>query len=353
MPKRAHIVISALLAPMSLCLAMPAHAATPNADDGAEAWTPTQSSIRANAAGISLPQTVAGLSLAKSGEASSGGRAIDNYAQYLSEDGAIQATLYVYMPTYADASLAAYMTDKAIMERFGSQTRRTAYASAPAAGQAGRAIRAVYDDAADGALVTAAGFVHAGRWIAKIRITGPSERRAQVLAGLDGMLSGLAFDDAASLHATAPAAFSACPAADTGDARLEKAEPATPTVPLDVRIPREGKDALCVRDAVTTADRRYDMLQQAGRSDGPIIVPVDDSGTVLAFDPAAETRGYKLSIHMVGQTDLYGTYDKVPSPRQIAAIIDGKDAQTAQAQSVATYAANGDVTVNQLTPTAH
>ena len=68
-----------------------------------------------------------GLSLAKSGEASNGGRAVDNYAQYLSQDGAVQATLYVYMPTYADASLAAYMTDKAIMERFGSRTRRTAY----------------------------------------------------------------------------------------------------------------------------------------------------------------------------------------------------------------------------------
>ncbi|WP_298395990.1 hypothetical protein [Sphingobium sp.] len=350
MPKRAQIVISALLAPMSLCMAMPVHAA--DVESATEAWTPTQSAIRANAAGISLPQTVAGLSLAKSGEASSGGRAVDNYAQYLSEDGAIQATLYVYMPTYADASLAAYMTDKAIMERFGSQTRRTAYASAPAAGQAGRAIRAVYDHAADGALVTAAGFVHAGRWIAKIRITGPSDRRAEVLAGLDGMLSGLAFDDAASLHATAPAAFSACPAAETGDARLEKAEPATPSAPLDVRIPREGKDALCVRGAVTTADGRYDMLQQAGRSDGPIIVPVDDSGTVLAFDPSAgqgnDRGGYKLSIHMVGQTDLYGTYDKVPSPRQIAAIIDGKDAQTAQAQSVATYAANGDVTMEAV-----
>lgn len=337
MPKRALFLLSAVL---SLAVPALAHAA-----EDAEAWTPTESAIRANAAGISLPQTVAGLSLSKSGEASNGGRAIDNYAQYLSEDGAVQATLYVYMPTYADASLAAYMTDKAIMERFGGKTRRTAYASAPAAGQAGRAIRAVYDDAADGALITAAGFVHAGRWIAKIRVTGPTERRAEVLAGLDGMLSGLAFDDAASLHATAPATFSACPAADTGDARLAKASPGDQPMPQDVRIPREGKDALCVRGTVTTAEGRYDMLQQAGRSDGAIIVPVDDSGTVLAFDPATDAQGYKLSIHMVGQTDLYGTYDKVPSPRQVAAILDGKDSQTAQAQAVATYAANGDVTM--------
>ncbi|QGP81327.1 hypothetical protein [Sphingobium sp. CAP-1] len=328
-----------------LCLAAPslAHAA-----DEAEAWTPTETAIRASAAGISLPQTVAGLSLTRSGEASSGGRAVDNYAQYLSEDGAIQATLYVYMPTYADASLAAYMTDKAVMERFGAKTRRTTYATAPAAGQPGRAIRAVYDDAADGALTTAAGFVHAGRWIVKLRVTGPTERRTEVLAGLDEMLASLAFDDPASLHATAPARFAACPVADANDARLTPASDSAQAVPQEVRIPRDGKDALCVRGTVTTADGRYDMLQQVGRNDGAIIVPVDDSGTVLAFDPAADGAGYKLSIHMVGQTDLYGTYDKVPSPQQVAAILDGKDTQTAEAQAVATYAANGDVTVSRL-----
>ncbi|MBV2147141.1 hypothetical protein KRZ98_02405 [Sphingobium sp. AS12] len=336
MPKRALFLVSAIL---SLAAPMCAHAA-----DDAEAWTPTETAIRATTAGISLPQTIASLSLTKSGEASNGGRAVDNYAQYLSEDGAIQATLYVYLPTYADASLAAYMTDKAIMERFGSRTRRTAYASAPVAGKADSAIRAVYDDAADGALTTAAGFVHAGRWIVKIRVTGPTERRADVLAGLDGMLAGLALDDPASLHTTGPARFDSCPAADTHEARLTKDDAAT-AAPQDVRIPREGKDALCVRGTVTTADGRYDMLQQAGRSDGAIIVPVDDSGTVLAFDPAAQGKGYKLSIHMVGQTDLYGVYDRVPSPRQIAAILDGKDPQTAKAEATAAYAANGVVTM--------
>ena len=84
-------------------------------------------------------------------------------------------------------------------------------------------------------------------------------------------------------------------------------------------------------------------VNQSG--DGAIIVPVDDSGTVLAFDPAAQAQGYKLSIHMVGQTDLYGTYDKVPSPRQVAAILDGKDPQTAQAQAIVAYAANGEATM--------
>lgn len=343
MRARTRTMISTLLFSAGMMLAAQGHAA-----DETEAWLPTDSAIRAPAAGIALPQTIANLSLAKSGEASNGGRAVDNYAQYLSEDGAVQATLYVYMPTYADAALAAYMTDKAIIERFGTKTRRTAYASVAVAGQPGRAIRAIYDDAADGALTTAAGFVHVGRWVVKLRVTGPTERRAEVVAGLDGMLAALQVDDVAQLRPVAPASFSACPSTDSTDARLTPAAPGDAAAPPDVRIPRDGRDKLCVRDKVVTADGSFDMLQQADNADGPIIVPVDDSGTVLAFDPAQDASGYRLSIHMVGQTDLYGTYDKVPSPTQVAAIIDGKDPQTAQANAVAAYAANGDVTVSHL-----
>src|SRR3546814_3163033 len=91
------------------CLSEPAFA---RAAEEREAWTTTITDLRADAAGIGMPQSVAGLSLSKSGEVSHGGKGIDNYAQYLSDDGAIQATLYVYLPSYADASLAAYMTDK-------------------------------------------------------------------------------------------------------------------------------------------------------------------------------------------------------------------------------------------------
>ncbi|MFZ2995155.1 hypothetical protein [Sphingobium sp.] len=344
MPKRASFLFSALATALC-CVATPVVLAQEIAADTVEAWTPGDTAIRATAAGISLPQTVASLSLTKSGEVSNGGRAVDNYAQYLSEDGAVQATLYVYLPTYADASLAAYMTDKAIMTRFGTQTRRTAYASTSAAGKANSAIRAVYDDAAEGALTTAAGFVHAGRWIVKIRVTGPTARRGEVLAGLDGMLSKLSLDDTSILHTTAPASFGHCPTAQQGDARLNSVDPSRTATSLDTPMPREGKDALCVRGTVTTADGTYDMLQQSGHSDGTMIVPIDDSGTILAFDPASVGTGYQLSIHMVGQTDLYGVYDRLPSAHQIAAIVDGKDPQTAQAEATVAYGANGRATM--------
>ncbi|WP_022682695.1 hypothetical protein [Sphingobium bisphenolivorans] len=339
MPKRALSILSAVLA-----LSAPALV---RAAEEQEAWTPTTTALRADAAGISLPQTVGGLSLSKSGELSKGGRGVDNYAQYLSDDGAIQATLYVYLPSYADASLAAYMTDKAIMARFGSKTRRTAYGSVPVAGRSHGAIRAVYDDAADGALTTAAAVVHSGRWLVKLRITGPADRRGEVVSGLDAMIGGLKFDDAGAIRAATPARFPACPVADKGDARLT--EPSSPG--RAARPASHDGGAHCVRGKVEAAEGSYDILQQAGVQDGAVIVPVDDAGTVLAFDPADASKGYRLSIHSVGQTDLYGVYDKVPSARQIAQIIDGKDPQTAQAGAVAAFAASGEVTVRKGTTT--
>ncbi|EZP72513.1 putative uncharacterized protein precursor [Sphingomonas paucimobilis] len=332
MPVRLHALpmISAVLA-----LTLPAAARADETAPVQEAWTATGDMLRAGAAGISAPQQAGGLSLSKSGEASNGGSGIDNYAQYLSQDGAIQATLYIYLPSYADASLAAYMTDKAIMSRFGAKTRRTAYDTVRVGGRDGGAIRAVYEDAADGALTTAAAFVHAGRWLAKIRVTGPAERQREVLAGLDGMLSSLRFDDAASIHSTRAVSYADC--ADSASARAAGAD--------DLALKPEGGAALCVRSRIETADGSYEMLQAQGVKDGPVIIPADDMGTVLAFDRTASGRGYRLSIHSVGRTDFYGTYARLPGAQQIAAMLNGKDPQIAQASSTADYAANGKVTV--------
>ncbi|MCK0531384.1 hypothetical protein [Sphingobium agri] len=328
---------------LPLLLLLPVPALSQDADVQ-EAWTASDGSLRARAAGISLPQTVAGLSLSKSGEVTNGGKGIDNYAQYLSDDGAVQATLYVYLPSYADASIAAYMTDRAVTDRFGPKTRRTAYEGVALHGKAGRAIRAVYDDAANGALTTAAAFVQSGRWLVKLRVTGPSERRREVLAGLDGMLSGLRFDDASAVRSISPARFVDCPKEDDGDARLTASGAATGA---DVQPVWEGAASFCIRGHVQTSEGSYDVMEQQRAHGASVIVPIDDAGTVMAFDPASGGRGYQLSMHSVGETKLYGVYDRVPSTRQIAQILDGKDPQTAEARATAAYAASGEVIVRE------
>ncbi len=323
-------------------------------EDGA--WTVGDSGARVAAAGIAVPTTAASLALDKTGEFSNGGKSIDNYAQYVSADGAVQATAYVYLPTYADAALGAYMTDRAIMERFGGKTHRISYESAAAGGKKGMAIRAVYADAADGELTTAAAFVHAGRWMVKLRVTGPSDRQAEVVGGMDAMLAGLRFDQGVTLHAAAPPMIGACPVPTASDARLlgTAGEHKVSDSAEAPGFPRDGQDALCVRGKVQTAQGSYDMLQAANGGNGSVLVPMDDTGTVMAFDPldagktAAsknETAGYRLSIHSVGKTEVYDAYDRLPSGKQIAAILDGSDPVTAQARSTTAYAANGETQI--------
>lgn len=295
---------------MLMLLATPALAYAGTTGGDAEAWSTSADAIRANGPGITLPMTVAGLSLSKSGDMSNGGKGIDNVAQYLSEDGAIQATLYVYRPGYADAALAAYMTDKAVMERFGARTRRTAYTSATAAGRSGTAIRAVYDDAADGALTTAAAFVQSGEWMVKLRVTGPSDQRKAVLAGLDGMIAALQVDDPARLAAVTPARIAPCAAPSSAN---------------------------CLRGTVDTAEGRYDLIQ---RSVDAVIVPMDDAGTTLSFDRAASDQAYILTMRAIGETRSLGSYATLPTTRQIAAIIDGADPRMAGAKANDPRAAN-------------
>jgi hypothetical protein len=340
-----------------LALALPASAlaAAPVGDGGA--WETDANNVRASAAGISVPQQAGTLSLVKSGEISNSGEGLDNYAQFASEDGVVQGTAYIYMPSYADAAVSAYMTDKAIHERFGPQTKRIAYGLAPAGGHAGVAIRSVYSGA-DGELITAAALVHAGRWLVKLRVTGTADRAAEVKAGLDAMLAKLQFDKT-SLPVTATAdRIGACPVADgPGAAVMDvptsasdatavaegKAEPAS-----SFSFPRDGRDGMCVRGTARVGADTYDILQTASGADGaaPVLIPLDDAGRVMRFDRITGSSGYRLTVHQVGRTDVYNVYDRIPTSSQIAAIIDGSDAKGTTLLLSTAMDADGRMTVS-------
>lgn len=316
---------------MALLAASAARAAMP-----VDAWQVDGEQAKVAAAGIAVPMAASTLSLSKSGQIDNGDdqSGLDNYAQYLSEDGAIQATAYIYLPGYADAALADYMTDKAIADHFGPMTRRLAHEVTAAGGHKDTAIRAVYAGA-DGTLTTAAAFVRAGNWMIKLRITGPSERAGEVTAGLDALLAGLQFDDMAKPSLASAKAIPACPIGDQGEARkiVSSSTAANPNA-----SPRNSLDALCIRGTVTAAEDRYDMLQSAKSEGGAattVLIPLNDSGKVMRFDRANDISGYRMTIHDAGRTSVYQTYDRIPSARQIASIInEGANLQTASVQSL-------------------
>ncbi|HEX7782119.1 MAG TPA: hypothetical protein VF509_04875 [Sphingobium sp.] len=336
-----HAVLSLLAA---MVLPATVHAALSNADEGA--WTSGDDGLRASAAGITLPQSAGSLSLTKSGEISEQGEGLDNYAQFASGDGVIQATAYVYMPSYADAAISAYMTDKAIHEHFGPQTRRTAYGATAAGRYRNAAIRSVYNGA-DGQLVTEAAFIHAGRWMIKLRVTGPVDRAQDVKFGMDALLGGMQFDKDAVPTQVAARDVGPCPVTDGPGARIVKDRTAAQDQIGDLAFPHDGRDILCVRGTVQVGDASYDMLQATG--DGlhsPVLVPLNDAGKVMRFDHMPAGDGYRLTVHQVGRTDVYGAYDRIPTRQQIAAIIDGSDKMGATLLQSTAHAADGRATIS-------
>lgn len=317
-----------LFLPLMLSLLLPA---MPAVAAPQEAWRVTDAGARVSAAGILLPATAASLSLVKSGELSAGGKGIDNVAQYVSEDGAVQGTAYVYLTSYADAAVAAYMTDKAIIAHFGDATRRTSFAAVPVGGVANGAIRSFYDNAADGQLATVSALIHAGRWLVKLRVTGPSDRATDVAAGMDAMLAGMRFDQSAAVHPARAEEFGPCGKTRTG-----------PAVGAD--FPRDGQDALCIDRTVQTADNAYETLRPVNAA-GPVIVPLDDAGRTMRFVRDAKTADYQMTIHSVGRLDHYDSYTAIPAARVLATMIDGTDKRTAKPRSSTAYAANGVMTL--------
>lgn len=341
-----------VLLPLLLSMALPAIAHADSSAGDPEAWQLIDKGVRAVAAGVTIPQEAGGLSLVKSGEVAGDTPGLDNYAQLASSDGVVQATIFVFMPSYADAAISAYMTDKAVLELFGPTTRRTSFGLAAAGGHKDAAIRSVYEGAADGELVTEAAFVHAGKWMVKLRVTGPTDRVREVRAGMDSLLANLRFDGAAAPFTAVARPVAACPTSDGPSAQLMKTavnDAGMASATSDGRaFPRDGQDGLCVRGSVSVGDDHYDILQAAGRGDGagPVIIPMDDAGKVMRFDPLPGSAAYRLTVHEVGRTDVYNVYDRLPTTRQIAAIIDGSDDKGATRLFSAAHAPNGSVTVS-------
>lgn len=300
---RAAFLASAM---MLLSMAAPAVAADQPDASAQEAWSIGADSVRANGAGVLVPQSAGGLSLIKTGEATARGEGLDNYAQFTSADGVVQATLFVYRPGHADAAVSAFMTDKAIREHFGPAVRRTAFGLAPAGGEANAALRSTYD-IGNGALVTSAAMVHAGQWLLKIRVTATADRADDVAAGMDALLAGLRFDAGATPQPLVARSIDACPAQDSAQAQ-----------------PAGKGDGLCLRGAAMVGSARYDILQEAGAAGKPgtIIVPLDDAGGMMRFVPVASGTGYQLMIDRIGGTESHEVYDRAPTSQQIAAIID-------------------------------
>lgn len=313
------------------------------------AWAASDDRITLTAAGISLPRDLGPVSLASTGEFSHKGEGVDNFAQYANEDKSIQATAYIYLPAYADAALTAFMTDRAIFNRFGAETKRVDIRSVDISRHPGAAIRSIYS--LPKGEPSAAAFVRVDGWIVKLRVTSLGAGRAEATAAvLDRMIAGLRVGDDAVVPPARPLVVSDCPTPPAEPAKLVKLEgkdagtsalAATmiggslfsankksdkSAKPAFFAFPKNGADAVCLRGIIKIGENNIPVLQPAGEaSPGILLAPINDAGLMATSERALIGKGYVTKIYAVAQADTLGTFQTLPTGEQIGAILKGED----------------------------
>lgn len=340
--------MNALLLALAMAAAAPAAEVpkTPYTIDGAT-WTDVGNALpHPRLANIGIPRAAGGQTLRELGEFSDGS-GLDNVAQYQSADGEVFATVYIYMPTLPDAGLAAIATDEIIRARFGPQTRRSEDAVVDAGKRKGVARWLVYDGASDGKSASVAAFVRAGRWLVKLRVTGPTERRAEVIADARAILAGLRFDSTAPPVAPRHYAVSECtneqfypPATalprSAGDAGVALANTLGYSILSSLHV---GGDLPVARD---TATPEYCVIGRKALGSGiilvalgdrkapnePVLVLAGDSGRVFQLVASGTGDGGKeqpqLLFHAIGSALVYGPFDHAPTMDQYFGLFDNQ-----------------------------
>jgi hypothetical protein len=317
----------------------------------ADLWSRGGDRITFRLARISLPQRLGAVAFDETAELGTPGRGLDNTIQFRSGDRAILASVYIYYPPIAHPGLTAFMTDRALEIISNGSLRRISAGTVPAGGLANGAIRMTYGGY-QGHLASSAAFIKVGRWMAKLRVSGPEERRAEVESTMDALLSSLRFDGEPRPRAATLLDISGCqappvrsapavndPMAGFGTAILLPFDPlGEPGArgrdgrPLNI-LPRLG-DGWCLSTVARYGEQQTPILRATGPAPPPdgdgnsharsvALAMISDSGTIL--EVLHDGEHYTLVYHRMGECFVLGSYSAVPSDEQLTDMLTGTD----------------------------
>jgi hypothetical protein len=339
-------------------------------------WSRSGDRITLIRSGISFPARAGTLSITETKEFSHPGQSLDAIAQYRSADSKVVGTVYVYYPGIAHSGLAALATDEAI--RLNSRNPVTSHGSqvVAAGGHRGVAIRTDYG-AYMGNNASSAAFVKAGRWMVKIRVSAPEGRKSEVTGAMEALLDQIRFSGAAAPRPAAIIGTPACPSAATRDAGLlpdVAAETAANAIVIGTTdaaggVGSDENPARALPSRIGTKWCRH--VVAVGNSKVPVLRATDaasagaamegksllfalysDAGGALEVMRVAKSDKYLLLNHEIGATNLLGTFDAVPSDRQIADLLAGRsEAGAPRARVLLKADGNTDVHIQAPPPT--
>ena len=313
----------------------------------AEAWLRSGDSVSVPAAGMGFPTVAGTLTLTETAEFSHKGEGIDNIAQYESADGELFASVYVYYVGLAHNGLAALATANA-MTSGSPEVRKTRSTKAAAGGLADVAIRESYTGYR-GRLASSAAFLKSGRWLIKLRLSGPDARAADIEAAMDALLAGITFGDDAAPHPAAAIEAQPCASEPAGAEALPVAEDSASAAAealllgtfdgasqriageaaQDGPLPARVGGSFCQAGEIRVPTGTVPILRAVGTSPGglattELLAVTSDAGGLVEAVRLGSGR-YRLLHHQIGQTALLGAYDRLPSIAQIEAILSGAD----------------------------
>lgn len=350
----------------------PAQTQPPQRPDGAEHWTASDERMTFTAARISFPRRVGAVSLNRSIAFGQRNIGLDNGLIYGSDDRALIASVYVYLPGLAHDGLTAVASEHFMRIQSGAAFRLLGSRVTAAGGREGVAIRADYAGFRDASEASSAAFVKAGRWIVKLRISGPESRRADVERTMAALLEEIRFEGDIVPRAAEPIELVDCPAAAAGPTAdllaLNTADAMEDAImAVAIGLHEDGREDRTERGAGSPPFARawcVSSLRQAGPYALPILralpsAPPEDSRRSVAIAILNDSGGaievaerhfrnrsrYMMLHHSTGQTRVLGAYDALPSDAQLNAVIAGTDAAGGQARATIDYRANGDSNV--------
>lgn len=309
-------------------------------------WVEADGTITLKTAGIGFPAAPAGLKITRTQDFSHEGEGLDTAVRYASPDGAVWATAYLFYPGLPHSGVAAVATDNAIRRGSKTPVEGGEERILAGAGKPGSAIRRDYRNYNEGHASSAA-FVKAGRWLVKLRVSGPPDRQREVDAAMDALLSGIR--SAHHVYPAAPLSVGDCTGAEgSADAKrlagpngaeaaalgflgtldgggIEAKDKATARATI---LPSRVPGKFCRVRSAAMGDRV--VLRGLGGDIGiddrtRLVVILSDGGEMLELVEAPKLGGHLLLHHRIGETRILSTWSGVLSDAQVAAILSGND----------------------------
>lgn len=327
--------------------------------DGAEYWTGSDERLTFTAARISFPRRAGAVGLTRSVAFGQHNTGLDNGLIYDSDDNALTAIAYVYLPGLAHDGLAAAVSEHFQRLQSGAGFRLLGRRVTAAAGREGVAIRADYAGFREANEASSSAFLKAGPWIVKLRVFGPESRRADVERTLAAFLEGIRFEGDIVPRPAQPIELVDCPPAAAAPAAAllpptaaEAMEDAIMAVAVGLHDnePSSFPRRWCVsslRQVGPYALPTLRVLPSAPSEDSRrsvAVAIVNDSGGALEIvERRFRNRSrFVLLFHGIGRTLVLGAYDALPTDAQINAVLGGSDPAGGQARATIGYQASGD-----------